>query len=197
MRLITTTLICLFAFLAYFTAESSPNRQPGMYLGVTTGYGNSNYSNDTLIDPSVAELRKTGGFSNQVIIGYRISPSLALELSAIYFTQRPTYEILDTGQQFKIKNTIVSLTPKYSIPFAGNFYWNLVAGVGYVVRDGVVKQVKLFPSGEFFRPVYGMDLEYALNDKCSLITDWRQTPADNPQRLPTSNFFGAGFVISF
>lgn len=168
------------------------------YIGLQAGYSWVPYSNDDLTPGFTATSIKNSGLSPRLFLGYNVTRDWALELNVIYFKKPHFHGLAGAGGVQKIKNNIVALMVRYNWHFCPRWEAYAMAGLGYVVRDGIyIRPTQVLSEGEIFRPAYGLGVNYRLTTRWDVAATWVQVPSSSSRNLPTSNYIGIGASYRF
>lgn len=194
--LLSVAIAALWSVNSISFAQSA---NQGFYLGLQGGYGTSDYGSIVLAPGVSAQSITDSAAAPAIQFGYDFNRYIASEIGIEYLPKIKFYNITSDTQPYeKIKNNVVYLAAKASLPLSAQ--WQLFAkgGIGYVVRDAVVVNgVTLLPGNEFACPVYGAGVGYTPFLHWRFETNWLQTPANHSERVPATNFVGIGVSYLF
>ncbi len=196
-------LLAVFSFAALAggpaVAPAYPPFPRGLYFGAQAGYGSVHYTNTTLPAGFGATQIRNSGFTPRVYLGYDFLPYLGVELTVVYMEKPEFTGIAGTRGTQIIRNNIIALFLKAGYVVMPRWRVYIKIGPGYVAREGIKSTlgVTVLSDREIFRPVYGVGTDVQVYKRWYADVTWIQAAPSHRDRLPATNFIGAGVYFKF
>ncbi len=169
-----------------------------LYFGVEGGYSKANYSMSQFIGTPVTSLSNSG-LATHLMLGRNFNRYVALAFNVIY-VNKPRIRFVENGKlQYKnIKNNMIFLAPRFSLPIGNRLILAAHAGIGYVPRTGLtINNATVLKKGQFNRFIYGTSAIFHIKSGWDATGSWFQAPSKGSVKLPVTNFYGGGISYTW
>lgn len=198
--------LCVFLFCSGVTTwaccrtDSGHELQQALsntYYGAQFGVSHARYTSRMLVNSAPNPLI-TGnlGVSAHIYIGYQFDRYWASELGVIYFYKPEVRDYLEysgDGSKTYIKNNLVGLYLRGTVPVSRNFNLYGKAGVGYVSRNSIIGVPgDILKLGPFFSFLFAGGMSYQIYSQLYLDASVFFAPPNARYQLPWSTFYGVG-----
>jgi len=168
------------------------------YFSVQTGWSYAHYTNASLSGGLMATKITTRGFAPKIALGYDFTSHIAAEFGVIYFHKIIFFGLPGAGSTPKVKNNVIYLVGKLTLPLWRKLGFYFKAGVGYVARGEIrINNIVILSQQNVVMPVYGFGLIYALASHWAFDASFMQVPSNGSVRLPVSTYAGVGVIFKF
>ncbi|WP_232734677.1 acyloxyacyl hydrolase [Polaribacter sp. ALD11] len=193
-------LIFIFSGILYSQEETASKAQPSNFLSnsyYSINFGGIFYpfSNNNLIDGYKTDTFSRNYFSGRLLLGYKISPDLALQFG----TMRPASwfkynNVNNIGYERSVWINAWSLSLKKNINLHKKLSIYGEAGIANVTRIGFsIDDTIIYPDAHFASLIYGFGLNYKLNKKWRLNLNGTFLPKSVKENQPSISQVTFGF----
>jgi OmpA-OmpF porin, OOP family len=176
-------------------AAPSAASEQGVYVGISGGYGMTNWKNvenNYFNNHAVSKVDKDNGFVGRAFLGYDIDKHFAIEAGYSYFFNKAK---LTSTKTVEVKAQSIDLFGKVKGPVTDEF--NLYAKVGAAY---IMSKIVDGDSHNHIGPAFGVGAEYSVTSNIIVSAEWLRnigSPKIDKDYQPSTDAFLAGVRYRF
>lgn len=189
MKRLISCVILSFGFVSlvfaddYFDRGSEVNFEPlstGFYLGVSGGYGMTNWRNladmiDSNSSGSKAKIKSDAGLAGRILFGYDFNRYFAAEFGYTRFFNKVKFENDSNNEMTNVETQVLDVLGKGKLPLADKVDLYGKFGVDYLMSKfsaGSLYSMTVKKDNGNLALVYGVGIDYKFTSNLILNFEW-------------------------